>query len=102
MYIMELDVSGNPALQVTDLNLNKNRLVLVHLLPRVWVLNGIFVTLQERAAALEMFTHADTALLTATRWEIFDELCIEGQSQRCLSAQRLGFFQSASSPMEPF
>jgi hypothetical protein len=68
MFILELDTARNPKLQLPGLSLAKNRLVLVHLLPRVWVLDGIFVTLQERAAALELFTNADDALLAATRF----------------------------------
>lgn len=68
MFVLELETARNPKLQLPGLTLAQNRLVLVHLLPRVWVLDGIFVTLQERAAALDMFTNADDVLLTATRF----------------------------------
>ena len=67
MFIVELFTDGNSELEVPGLTRVQNRLVLVHLFPRVWVLNGVYITLEERRAASELFKSADQKLLQATR-----------------------------------
>lgn len=67
MYIMELAVSDNPQLHTAELTAVEDRLVLVHLLPRVWVINGVFVSLRERAAATELFSNTSNASLASVR-----------------------------------
>ncbi len=67
MFIIEMDTRDNPTLLIPGLTLAENRLVLVHMLPRVWILDGVYVTLEERAAATEFMSKADAALIDATR-----------------------------------
>lgn len=67
MFIIELELRDNPSLLVPGLSLSQNRLVLVHLFPRVWVLDGVFITLEERAEAATFMENADATLIDATR-----------------------------------
>jgi hypothetical protein len=65
MHILELvvDAAGSKLAPQLSLSPQHSRLLVVHLLPRVWVLDGLFVTQEERWAAQEFAQReADAAL----------------------------------------
>lgn len=68
MSIMELEASENPGLIVPGVSqVTHNRLILIHLLPRVWVLNGVYITHEERTAAAALFQNPENHLLDLVR-----------------------------------
>jgi hypothetical protein len=104
MFIIELELRDNPGMLVPGLSLSQNRLVLVHLFPRVWVLDGVFITLEERADAATFMENADATLIDATRSGLcacaFRNWLMNSSAWYVLALQVTCVFKPAATAME--
>ena len=83
IHIIRFNCFGNDILETGDFNTNRG--FLIHVMPRVWVVNGVYITLSERNKWFTFFSSANGAKTEIfSKWK-YDEHEFAVKSKNCNS-----------------